>query len=198
MLDKATGGLEFLGFQPSFGKIFLNGLEHTLDGEADDVTEGALNALDEAAFVFLGGVGAGFVEGIDVAEVGVEVDFSARAELDAGGLDEAAHFLVSHEADAGEDFVDTTGKSFQHGVGLGEVGGFAEDALVESDQGIGTEHEAAGEAGGDFVGLAVGVEQAEFAGGPRATEEFVDLRRLDLVWDAGLLEQVAAAGRAGG
>jgi len=155
--------------------MFLDALEDAFDGEADDIAEGALNALDETAFVFLGGVGPGFIEWVDVAEVGVEVHLGAGPELNAGGLEKAAHLVVANKADAGEDLVDAAGKCFQHGVSLGEVSGLAKDAVVEGDKGIRSEHEATREAGGDFVGLAVGVEQAKLAGRPRATGEFVNL-----------------------
>lgn len=178
--------------------MVLDGLEDAFDGEADDVGERAFDALDEAAFVFLGSVGAGFVEGMDVAKVGVEIDFVAGTEFDAGGLDEAAHFLVADEADTGEDLMNPAAEGLQHGVSLGEVGGLAEDAIIERDESIRAEHDAVGEAGGNFIGLAVGIEQAELPGRPRAAGEFVDKRGLDLVRKAGLLEQVAATGGAGG
>lgn len=187
-----------LRLQPGFGEVVLDGLEDTLDGEADDVGEGAFDALDEAALVLLSGVGAGFIEGVDVVKVGIEIDFVAGPKLHARGLDEAAHFLVADEADAGEDLVDATAEGIEHEVGLGEVEGFAKDAVVERDEGIGAKHKAAGETGGDFAGLAVGVEEAELAGGPGAAGELVNEGGLDLVRDAGLLEQVAAAGGGGG
>ena len=47
------------------GKMFLLGGENALDGQANDITQRAFDALNQASLVLLGGIAAGLVQGID-------------------------------------------------------------------------------------------------------------------------------------
>lgn len=156
--------------------------------------------FDEAALVFLRGVGSGFVQGIHAGEVGVEVHFFEGAEFDAGCFNETHHLfaIAVHEADAGEDFMDAAAERLQHGTRFREIGGFAEGAVVEGDDGVRAEHEAVGKAGGDFEGLALGVDQAKFPCGKFRIREFFDIRGPYFKRDTRLGEKFAAPGRGGG
>lgn len=185
-----------MGLTPGWGEMVAEVFQEAFDGEADDVAHGTFEMFNEAALIFLRGVGAGFVQGVHAGEVGVEVDFVDGAEFHAGRFDEADHFFAGavDEADAGEDFVYAAAEGFQHGTRFGEVGGFAECLVVEGDDGVRAEHQAVRKAGGDFQGFALRVDQAEFPRGERGVREFFDVGGTDLKWNTGLGEQFAAPG----
>ena len=49
-----------------FGKMSRHRLKNTGNRESDDIFHGAFDPLDQTAPVLLGGIGTGFVEGIDL------------------------------------------------------------------------------------------------------------------------------------
>lgn len=179
--------------------MLVDGLEDALDGEADDVAHEALDTLDDAAIILLGGVGTSLIEGMDALEVGGDIDFVAWAEFYAGGLDEAANATggAVNEADAGEHLMDTATKGHDHGLGLSHVGGLAKDAVVENDDGIGAEDKAVGVTDGDVGGLELGIEEAEVAATPLLTGEFLNGGGLDGEVETCLGKEVAATRRSG-
>ncbi len=113
--------------------------EEALDGEADYVGTGTLDRLDEADGVLLGGVGAGFVEDMDAAQVVFDLGGAQGAETDVRDLDEGGEGVGGAVFDpyAGEHLVGAAGERGEHGAGVIEIGGFAEGTAVEGDEGIG-------------------------------------------------------------
>ena len=101
----------------------------------------------------------------------------------------------SDDGDAGVDLVDAVGELAEHAFGVGEVGGFVEDLLVRDDGGVGAEDSGFGVEGVDglrfFEGEALHVGGGRFVG----VEGFVDVGGEDVEAQAGLGEEIAAAGR---
>lgn len=65
----------------------LEGPKEGWGGEADDVFDAALDFGKEVAIVLLGGVAAGFVEGVDSGEVDGDFVCGERMETDVRGFD---------------------------------------------------------------------------------------------------------------
>ena len=171
------------------------------DGEADYVEVGAFDAGDEARGYALDGVGAGFVEGFAGGEVAVNVFSGELGEMDESGFDESAALGVgkTNERDAGEDDVGAARKLFEHVAGV--VGGarLAEDVGVEGDDGVGGDDDggANGASSDEFgfgAGEALDVILRRFIG----EGSFVDGGREHGEMEAGVAQNVGAAGRGGG
>ncbi len=170
------------------------------EGEADDIGAGAEDAADDEMAVFLEGVAAGFVEGVDLVEVMADGGEGELAELDVGDVGEgaAAVFAEVEEADAGGDGVLAALEGREHGFSFLARGGLAEAARAEVDERVGAEDEGVGVAFGDGAGFAVGVDLAEFGGGEVIVIEFVGGAGDGLEGQAEALEEFAAPGRDGG
>lgn len=164
------------------------------DGEAHDVEEVAFDAGDPAGGVALDAIGSGFVEGVAGGQVVGEVFVGDGGEEDGGGFDVGEAGGGCDDGDAGVDLVSAAGEGAEHVLGVGEVGGFVEDLGVEDDGGVGAEDGGVGvecvEGEGFFEGEALDVVSGKFVG----AEGFVDVRGEDVEAQAGLGEEVAAAG----
>ena len=124
--------------------MLSQGGEDALHWQPDDVAHRAFDALDQPTFIFLGGIAPGFVEGMNTLQVSIEVDIATRPKPDPGGFHKRAEFPLAllHEADAGQDLVDTAAELFQHGPRLGQMGRFPENTPIERNDCIRTQDDA--------------------------------------------------------
>jgi hypothetical protein len=164
-------------------------------GEAHYVEEVAFDAGDPAGGVALDAVGSGFVEGVVGGEVVGEVGFGDRGEEDAGGFYVRAVGGGRDDRYAGVDLVGSVGELAEHALGFGNVCGFVEDLLFTDYCGVGTEDGGFGVEGLDGLRLFEGESLDVGGGGFVGVEGFVDVRGEDVEAQAGLGEEVAAAGR---
>ena len=164
------------------------------DGEAHDVEEVAFDAGDPAGGVALDAVGTGFVEAVAGGEVVGEIGVGDGGEEDAGGFDVGALGGGSDDGDAGVDLVDAVGEEAEDALGVGKVCGFVEDFVFEDDGGVGSEDGGFGVLGVHGLRLFEG-ETLDVGGGRLVgAEGLVDVRGEDVETQAGLGEEVAAAG----
>ena len=176
------------------GLGFVEELDYGGEGEAHYVEEVAFDAGDPAGGVTLDAVGAGFVEGVAGGEVVGEVGVGDGGEEDAGGFYVGALGGGSDDGDAGVDLVGAVGELAKHSFGVGEVCGFVEDLLFGDNCCVGTED------GGFWVesvdGLRFFEGEALHVGGRClvGVKRFVDVGGEDVETQAGLGEEVAAAG----
>jgi hypothetical protein len=183
-------GLEGVGFAEE--------LEDGGDGEAHYVEEVAFDAGDPAGGVALDAVGSGFVEGVVGGEVEGEFGLGDGGKEDGGGFYVGAGGGAGGDGDAGVDLVGAVGEAAEHVGGFGEVCGFAEDFVAECYGGVGTEDGGGGVEGGDGLGLFEGEALDVGGGGFVGAERLVDVGGEDVEGEAGLGEEVSAAGRGGG
>lgn len=108
--------------------------------------------------VFLNGVCAGFVEGIDERVVSADGLRIERTERDAGDLVEGHRVAVgAKHTDASANFVSAPSERLEHGERLLKVFGLAEWLAIEKYEGIGTDNETTGVRGGHAGGLESGI-----------------------------------------
>jgi hypothetical protein len=180
------------------GVDFAEELEDGGDGEAYYVEEVAFDAGDPAGSVALDAVGSGFVEGVVGGEVVGQFGFGDRGEEDAGGFYVRAVMGGGDDGDAGVDLVGAVGELAEHAFGVGNVCRFVEDLLSTDYSRVGSEDGGFGVEGLDglrfFEGEALDVGGGGFVG----VEGLVDVGGEDVEAQAGLGEEVAAAGRGGG
>lgn len=98
-------------------------------------------------------VGPGFVVGLKMIYVVVDLPRLKGAEVDLGDLVEKDGLGLVTNADGGDDLVGLAGEGLEHGHGLGAVGGFAEKLALEGNDGVsGDDNVGFGEVG---AGLAL-------------------------------------------
>jgi hypothetical protein len=92
------------------------------------------------------------------------------------------------------DFVGSVGKLAEHELGVGDVCGFVEDLLFKDDRGVGAEDGGFGVKEVDGLGFFEGEALDVGGGGFVGSEGLVDVRGEDVEAQAGLGEEVSAAG----
>jgi len=173
------------------------GLDDAGEREADDVEVASFDAWDVAAGAALDGVGAGFVVGLFGGEV--TGDFFGRdgGELDLGGFDEAAALGVGEadDGDAGNDGVSLAGETLEDAAGVVGGMGFADDAAIEGDDGVGGDDDGgADSACGDEFGFGVGEALDVLMGSFVGEGGLVDGGGEDGEGDSGVAQDFCAAG----
>jgi hypothetical protein len=101
------------------------------------------------------------------------------------------------QADTGDDMMGSALEERQHAAGVIERGRFAEEQLIEADEGIGAEDEMVGVLFGDVAGFAIGIELAEFVGAEVIMMHFGKGAGDDLEIEAEVVQEFAAAGGGG-
>jgi len=169
------------------GEFFFESLE----GQADDVAEGAGDGFDDEIAVLLNGVGAGFVERIDLFVIMVDLLEGERTEGDGGMLDEQALAVGPEvdETDAGDDLVGAALQGGKHPMGVHQIGGFAKGLAFQGDQGVHAHGDGVGKFFGHGAGLFVGVDLGELAGAEGFVREFGGVAGNDAKFEAQLLQQ---------
>ena len=165
------------------------------DGEAHNVEEVAFNAGDPAGGVALDAVGSGFVEGIAGGEIDGKFGLWDGGDEDGGGFYVGAGGCAGCDGDAGVDLVGAVGEAAEHALGVGKVCGFVEDLLFTDYGRVGTEDGGFGVEGLDGLGLFEGQALDVGGGGFVGAVGFVDVGGEYVEAQAGLGEEVTAAGR---
>ena len=180
--------------------MFFQGGENALDRQANDIAHRAFDAFDQASLVLLGGIAAGFVQGIDASQIIVKINGLPRTKLHPSRFDEAEEFAFAllHQADARQHFVNPAAKPFQHGPRFdrGRVG-FPKILPLERDHGVGAQNNAVGKPRRDFNRLLLRIEQAKLPRSPISSGQFFDPRGLHSKIDARAFEQIAPSRRSG-
>jgi len=96
---------------------------------------------------------------------------------------------------AGMDLVDSVGELAEHSFGVGKICGFVEDFLFTDDGGVGTEDGGFRVASVDGLRFLEGEALDIGGGGFVGVKGFVDVGGEDVEAQAGLGEEIAAAGR---
>lgn len=97
------------------------------------------------------------------------------------------------DANCREDFVDLAAEGKEHALGMGEVGGFADDGAVEGDERVGCEDEGVGMEGFGCASFGEGVGKADVGG--MAVGLLGGVGGVDEEIEAGLPEELLSAAR---
>lgn len=131
----------------------LEGCPETVNGEAHDVVEAAVDRFDAGdAYPLLYAVSACFVEGTIFVDISVYLIVFEAGELHAGDGPETLEVTEREERHAGNNLVRAAAQSAKHLFSFGCVAGFAEHTAVDDDDGVGRDEKV-------FVGhdAAIGV-----------------------------------------
>lgn len=145
-------------FSVDFSQFFHQALHR----QADDVGEVAFGAFDDEFGVFLGGVGTGFIEGVDFFHVVADGGIIKVVKMD--NADFMKNDLLTRgqaQANRGADFVTSAVQSLQHGEGIILIARFAERDTVETHKGIGTDDDGVCEVAGYSLSFCLGVVATE-------------------------------------
>lgn len=144
--------------------MFVQGGQNAFNWQSDDIAHRAFNAFDQASSVLLGGISAGFVEGMDAPQIILKINCLPRAEFHPRGFDKAAKFpfALPHEANPRQHFVNSTTKPLQHGPRFVEIARLSKNLPLERDQCVGAKNNAVWKPRGNFQRLTLRIEQAKF------------------------------------
>lgn len=138
-------------------KMLLNGFFDPNDRQTNDVFERAFVFGDQGTLVFLRGVAARFIEGIDPLEVVENHFIGERMKLHPADIDESDESGVFDQTNARHDFVNPTRERGEHGLRVFEIAGLAEDFTIETDDGIRADDAVIGKSIRDVQCLRLGI-----------------------------------------
>jgi hypothetical protein len=147
-------------------------------GQPDDIVQGAFHAGDATSAIRLGGVGSGFVQGVNGFQVAMDGFSVEVTKLDPAGGDELTKKRSQPrrglaEANSCENFVDASTQATQHGARFVHVARFAQNFALQDDYRIRPQNDPTGVSAGHGEGFAVRIGQDESGGSFRVRGFFL-------------------------
>jgi len=151
--------------------------------------------FDEHFAVILHAVGSGFVEDVDMGEVGFDQRFIKRAETHVGDFVKLnlRGGLAPSQMNSRGDLMHPAGKGAEHGTRGLVVRRFAQGTSVEPDERVGGEDDRGGMRGHDGEGLGPGIGQNERGESERGIMQLHRIRSDGDEFNSSRAEQLVAA-----